>query len=77
MTTGSKLAFVKEDGFPRCWSAIRRIGGTTVAVIIQEHERSNHGKSVFRYRATLLPDRQLGLFTTLRRAKQAITDALA
>ena len=33
MTTGSKLTFVREDGFPRRWSAIRRIGGERAHLI--------------------------------------------
>ena len=70
------LFFIREDGFPRRWSAVRRIGRNKVALITQEHERSRQGKSVFRYRAALLPDRDLGVFATLRLAKQAVTEAL-
>jgi hypothetical protein len=45
-------------------------------VITQEHERNEQGKSVFRYRVAMLPRQDLGLFTTLRAAKQALTEAL-
>jgi hypothetical protein len=71
-----RLVFVRKSGFPRRWSAFRLPGRNQVGVIAQEHERDSKGKSVFRYRAVLLPDRELGLFTTLRRAKQAFTEAL-
>jgi hypothetical protein len=71
-----RLVFVRKSGFPRRWSAVRLPGRTEVGVITQEHERDSQGKSVFRYRAALLPNRDLGLFLTLRRAKQALTEAL-
>jgi len=70
------LMFAREDGFPRRWSAVQAIGPSKIGLITQEHERNERGKSVFRYRATLLPDRELGLFGVLRDAKQAITEAL-
>ena len=72
----NQFVFIRESGFPRRWSALRRISRNNVAVVVQEHERDARGKSVFRYRAALRPDRQLGSFTTLRQAKQAIREAL-
>jgi hypothetical protein len=72
----SKLIFIREHGFPRRWSAVQSARRTNVGLITQDHERNEEGKSVFRYRAVLLPDRQLGLFATLRDAKQALTKAL-
>ena len=71
----NQLLFLREAGFPRRWSAVRRLGRDRIGIITQEHERSPQGKSVFRYRAAL-PDRDLGLFATLRGAKQALTAAL-
>jgi hypothetical protein len=73
----NELVFIREDGFPRRWSAVRRTGRDRIGIITQEHERNGHGKSVFRYRAALLPHKDLGLFTTLRHAKRAVTEALA
>jgi hypothetical protein len=70
-----ELFFTKEDGFPRRWSAVRRDGRKEAGVITQEHARDERGKSVFRYRAALA-ERDLGLFATLRGAKQALTAAL-
>jgi hypothetical protein len=70
------LVFIKQSGFPRRWLALPRGGQSNVAVVVQEHDRDGRGKSVFRYRAALLRGRQLGLFTTLRQAKQAIREAL-
>jgi hypothetical protein len=72
----SELIFIREDGFPRRWSAVQSIGRANVGLITQDHERNQQGKSVFRYRAVLLPGHQLGLFATLRDAKQALTKAL-
>jgi hypothetical protein len=72
----NRLVFVKENGFPRQWSVLRGTLRAKVGLITQEHERDGQGKSVFRYRAVLLSDRDLGLFTALRDAKQAITEAL-
>jgi hypothetical protein len=72
----SELLFVRHQGHPRRWSAVRRPDRRTVGSITQEHERSPQGKSVFRYRAAMLPDRDLGLFATLRGAKRALTAAL-
>lgn len=69
------LVFVREPGFPRRWRAVRRLGRNPVGIIAQEHEREG-GRSVFRYRAMLFPDRPLGLFATLRGAKQAVTEAI-
>ena len=70
------MLFVKQRGFPRRWSVVRSLDGPAVGFITQEHERGPHGTSEFRYRAALLPNRDLGLFATLRRAKQALTEAL-
>jgi hypothetical protein len=74
--TAGRLLFVRQKGFPRRWLAIRRLGRDHVGVITQEHARDGGGKSLFRYRVALLPDRDLGLVATLRLAKQALTDAL-
>jgi hypothetical protein len=70
-----RLVFVRKGGFPRRWSAVRPLALHEVGIITQEHERDSQGKSVFRYRAVLL-HRDLGLFSTLRGAKQALTEAL-
>ena len=72
----SNLVFVKQDGFPRRWAAMRCTDIDPLGVIVQEHERSERGKSVFRYRAALLAGCPLGSFATLRRAKQAIKEEL-
>ena len=72
----TRVLFVKQRGFPRRWSAVRSLGRLAVGFITQEHEHGPHGTSEFRYRAALLPDRDLGLFATLRSAKQALTNAL-
>ncbi len=72
----NRVFFVRERGFPRRWSAVRPVDRLAVGLITQEHERSTQGKSVFLYRAALLPDHDLGLFATLRGAKQALTDVL-
>jgi hypothetical protein len=71
-----RVLFVREPGFPRRWSAVRSPDRRAVGLVTQDHERSKQGKSVFRYRAVLLPERDLGLFATLRGAKQALKDAL-
>jgi hypothetical protein len=71
-----RLLFVREPGFPRRWSAVQSPDRRAVGMVTQEHERSKQGKSVFRYRATLFPDGDLGVFATLRGAKQALKDAL-
>ena len=71
-----QLVFIRQHGFPRRWSAIRGAGGAAVGFIDQAHEQNRQGRSVFRYRAAVLPYRPLGLFTTLRDAKQAIKEAL-
>ena len=76
MMLDDQVVFVREAGFPRRWRAVGRIGRSDMAIVTQEHARNGQGKSVFRYRAALLPDRQIGLFTTLRGAKRAITEAL-
>jgi hypothetical protein len=67
------MAFIRQAGFPRRWSAVR--DAAEVALITQEHALNRQGKSVFRYRA-MRAGRELGLFTTLRQAKQAVTAAL-
>ncbi len=72
----NELLFARQQGHPRRWSAVRRADRLAVGSITQEHARSPRGKSVFRYRAAVLPDRDLGLFATLRGAKQALTEAL-
>jgi hypothetical protein len=71
-----RLVFIRKDGFPRRWSAVQGLDRNEVGVITQEYERNSQGKSVFRYRAARLPDRDLGLFATLRGAKQALKEAL-
>ncbi len=72
----SGLVFIRQKGFPRRWSALTQINRSHVGLITQEHERNEQGESVFRYRAEMLPQPDLGLFTTLRAAKQALTEAL-
>jgi len=72
----NRVIFLKESGFPRQWSVLRGTLRTKVGLITQEHARDLHGKSVFRYRAVLLSDQDLGLFTALRDAKQAVTEVL-
>ena len=70
------VLFVRQGGFPRRWAALQTAGGRTLGIISQEHEGDNEGKSVFSYRAVLLPSPDLGLFATLKGAKQAIRAAL-
>lgn len=72
-----ELVFVREQGFPRRWSAIWRRSQLIVGIITQEHQRNGQGKSAFLYRAAAPSYPELGLFTRLRDAKRALTEALS